>query len=136
MHEDKVLPLPIEPWVQRLRRDNRVWLVKEKRPAFIAWAWEPPEPGVVTGSGRIAIQPLINNHVQPVQVWFVDIMGRGINRSQLFAPIEGQLPDEEEPIDEVVVRKLKRDMAHMLHRLEQLESEVRELRGENPRFII
>lgn len=108
MHQDVVLPVPPEPWLTWLRRNHRVWLVKENTPATVAWAWEPPEPGVVTGCGRIAIQPLVNNHVRPVQVWYADPLGRGIDRSQLFAPIEGQLPDEEAPIAEPVVRQLKR----------------------------
>lgn len=129
MHVDEVESLPKMPWVSRLRKGNRVWLVKEGYPAIIAWEWEPPEPGVVTGTGRIAIQPLIKNRVQAVQVWFVDIMGRGINRSQLFAPVVGQLPDEEGPLDETVVRQLKRDMTYLMHRVEQLEARVRELEG-------
>lgn len=129
MHQDTLLPPPTSPWLSRLRKGHRVWLIKENTPAIVAWAWEPPEPGVVTGSGRIAIQPLINNHVQPVQVWFADVYGRGINRSQLFVPIEGQLPDEETPISEPLVRQLKRDQAVLLHRIEQLEAEVRELRS-------
>lgn len=130
MHVDKILDVPTEPWVSRLRRNNRVWLVKEKIPAFVAWAWEPPEPGVVTGSGRIAIQPIVNNYVQAIQVWFVDLLGRGINKSQLFAPIEGQLPDEEAPISEPVIRQLKRDQARLLHRIEQLEETVERLKGQ------
>ncbi len=128
MHQDRVLPVPAEPWLPRLRRDHRVWLVKEGTPAVVAWAWEPPEPGVVTGTGRIAIQPLVHNHVRPVQVWYADPLGRGIDRSQLFAPVEGQLPDEEAPIAEPVVRQLMRDMRLLLHRVEQLEAEVTALR--------
>lgn len=122
-----VLAIPPGTWLDRLRRGHHVWLVKEGHPATIAWAWEPPEPGMRTG--RIAIQPLIHNHVQPVQVWFADACGRGINRSQLFAPLEGNLPDEAAPISEPVVRELMRAQAHMLHRIEQLEAEIRELRS-------
>jgi hypothetical protein len=128
MHQDVVLAVPREPWLDRLRRDHRVWLVKENRPAIVAWAWEPPDPGTVLGTGRIAIQPLVDNHVQPVQVWYADVLGRGINRSQLFAPIEGQLPAEASPISEPVVRQLMRTVAALNHRIEQLEGEVHAIR--------
>jgi hypothetical protein len=120
-----VLEPPREPWVDRLRRNHRVWLVKEQIQAIVAWAWEPPEPGM--NSGRIAIQKLINNYVQRVEVWYVDVLGRGINKSQLFAPLEGHLPDEPEPISEPIVRQLQRDNAAMKHRLEVLETRVHRL---------
>jgi len=121
-YTDVVLPVPEEPWLSRLRRDHRVWLVKEGCPAVVAWAWEPPEPGVVTGTGRIAINPLVNNHYQPVQIWYADTRGRGIDRSQLFAPIAGQLPEEEAPISEPVVRQLMRTITQLTSRVERLET--------------
>lgn len=122
MHAENVLPTPAEPWLDRLRRNHRVWLVKERRPAVVAWAWEPPEPGMRTG--RIAIQQLVDNHVQAVQVWYADALGRGIDRRPLFAPLEGNLPADAAPISEPVVRDIMRQLAVMAHRIEQLETRV------------
>lgn len=121
MHHDTLLPVPIEPWVDRLRCDHRVWLVKENRPAIVAWAWEPPAPGFSSIIGQIAVQPIVDGRVRSVQVWYTDLRGRGMDRSQLFAPIEGQLPDEAAPISGPVVRQMMRTIANLTHRVEQLE---------------
>lgn len=124
------LPPPSEPWLPRLRRGHRIWCPKEAVYATIAWAWEPPEPGCI--AGRIAIQLWRNRHVGPVAVWFVDEFGRGLDRSQIICPVEGNLPVEDAPISEPIVRQMMRMISGMQHRIEQLEAEIRTLQSRSP----
>lgn len=120
----QILQATEEPWIERLRRNHRIWLVKQEQVAIVAFAWDPPEPGVVTGTGRLALQPLVDNHVQPVQVWFVDLHGRGIDRRQIILPIDGNLPEAPTPIAEPVIRQLRRANAQLVRRVESVEKIV------------
>lgn len=121
-------PIPIpqfDRWVERLRKGNLVWLVKEKEYARISWEWEPPEPGHKTG--RMAIDRFSG---QPAyfcwigqQTWWIGGRGEGIDGKQLIVPCEGELPENPPPLPEVVERELRRALAQLDERISKLEGE-------------
>ena len=123
-----VLAAPAEPWLDRLRRGHHVWCVKQNCKAAVVWAWEPPAPGIVTCTGRIGIQPIVDNHVQSIQQWYCTVHGQGIDKSQILLPIQDNLPDEPSPISEPVVRQLMRSIAMLTTRVELLETRLTKLR--------
>lgn len=118
MFVDRVLPVPEGNWVNRLRRGHYVWLVKERQPVRIMWPWEP-EAGCRTG--RIGIERCMENSRVGLYAWYIDLAGRGIDGSQLFAPVEDNLPDDPEPLVEPDVRRLERVIAGLSRRVEALE---------------
>jgi hypothetical protein len=108
------LPPPDFAWLSRLRRGHYLWLVKEQVFAKVEFAWEPPEPGHKTGRIGIRVDRFIDS-------WFVDVHGRGIDGSRLFQPVEGSLPDTDEPISEPVVRHIHRELERINRRLDRLD---------------
>lgn len=108
--------IPDELWVNRLRRGNYVWLVKEDVFATIEWEFDPPEPGHI--AGRIALRKVTTNNIES---WFIKANGRGLNNSQLFLPVEGHLDVNPPDIDEPIVRSLKRELANLTARMELIE---------------
>lgn len=116
----KVLDLPKEPWLDRLRKDHLVWLVKEQEYARVEFAWDPPEPGY--RSGRIAIRQQNNYQLGS---WFIDINGRGLDGSQLFLPTEGSLPESAEPISEPMVRHIHRQLDLLNRKVEAQSRTIR-----------
>lgn len=101
-------------WVERLRSGNRVWLVKENQIADIDFPYDPPEPGYKTG--RIGVKRWAIAHS-----WFIDSNGCGIDGSLLMLPIEGELADNPAPLEETVIRQLRRVIEKLERRVEQLE---------------
>lgn len=103
------LPKPSEEvpegfWMRRLRENNWIWLCKEGQYASVAFPWQPPEPGYV--SGRLVLNRF-NEHEGRLyrgetQVWFVGSRGQGFDGKQLVLPCEGHLSDT---LAEVVDRR-------------------------------
>ena len=100
-------------WLERLRKGNRVWLVKENKEAMVEWAYEPPDPG--HSCGRIGIgRPWMDS-------WYIDSNGNGIDGHPLMRPIEGELPENPEPLPINEIRRLQMGIEHLQHRLDYLE---------------
>lgn len=115
----QVLPIPEDQWLPRLRACHRIWLVKEKEYAEVQWAYEPPNPGSM--SGRLGIVRFHNaGHYE--QTWYTDGFGRGIDDSQLFAPVQGNLPDEVRPISEPWQRWVERRIDRLFTDMDQLKT--------------
>lgn len=110
---------PGSQWVSRLRRGNRIWLVKENEEAQVEYPYEPPEPGL--GTGKLGI--FRHNQFFTIQSWWVGLEGQGIDGSQLIRAIEGHLPENPEPLPEPLVRQLVRQVDALQHRVETLEAE-------------
>jgi len=86
---DVVAELPPHPWMALLANDALVWLVKEEMYAVVQMRWQG-ESSPVTGFGRICIRKWTeDNHLLAAEAWISDHMGRGVDRSQLFWPVEG-----------------------------------------------
>lgn len=116
----QVINNPPENWMECLRRDHWVWLVKEQQPASVEFPYEAPEPGYKTG--RIGIRRFsINNEYLDTQSCFININGEGINGSQLMLPTEGNLPDNPELLPEPIVRQVQRTLEHLDQRISILE---------------
>jgi hypothetical protein len=106
-----IITNPPANWVERLRRENRVWLVKEQKEAFVDYPYEPAEPGFRIG--RIGIRGS--------GAWFVGLNGEGLNGDPLIQPIEGHLPDNPEPLPEPLIRQMQRSIEHLENRVRNLE---------------
>lgn len=109
--------VPEGPWMRRLRESNWIWLCKEQQYASVAFPWQPPEPGHV--SGRLVLTRF-NEHEGKLyrgetQVWFVGSEGKGFDGKQLVLPCEGQLS---ETMAEIVDRR-EADLLMTLERLDQ-----------------
>lgn len=116
------LPPPETPWLDRLRRGNLVWLVKEGHSTEVTWSWEPPGPGYKTGSLGVSCS---------ATPWYVDNHGRGINGSQILAPVEGHLPENPEPLPEPEVRHIHRQLEDLERRLTAIEQRMASSRDSN-----
>ncbi len=114
--EDVINHSPDENWVERLRRNNKIWLVKENEYAVVEWEWEPPEPG--HRSGRIGIHRA--GQTFSLQNWFVSADGCGIDGSRLFLPVEGHLLDDPEPLSEPEIRQIRRELDRLRKKVEYL----------------
>lgn len=123
LDELKVINAPDDRWLERLRQGHFVWLVKEKRFAKIEWAYEPPNPGCF--SGRIALCPCWRHEdrwgTEHSQTWFIKPDARGFDGKLLLQPVADNCPDEAAPISDVWQRHIERELAQLLHRIEQLE---------------
>lgn len=120
--------IPDQLWVNRLRKDNLVWLVKQNIFASIEWEFEPPEPGHI--AGRIAIRKRRDTLIgtifssptyDAIETWFIRANGQGMDYSQLFLPVVGHLENNPKPIDEPEIRQLKRELANLNTRMDMLE---------------
>lgn len=76
MDED-VLPPPATNWLDRVCKDQRVWCTKQGHPAVVVMAY---------CEGQIALHPIVDGVWQPVQVWYTDTHGRGLDGSQILQP--------------------------------------------------
>lgn len=101
-----ILPIPNYPWIDRLTRGCLVWLVKEKQYAVIKSERDPK-------SNEIGIQ--IDDGSDRSWISYCDVLGRGCDGSQLFAPVKGDLP-----ITEVVIQ-------HLFEKLDQQEQRIKDL---------
>jgi len=119
MNCPKILPIPNEPWVYRLRRGNKVWLAKENELATVEWEYEPPEPGHLVGRINIRREPV---HMFGNQTWYISNTGCGFNGSQLFIPIEGHLLENPPELPTTEIRKIYRALELIKLRLENLEN--------------
>jgi hypothetical protein len=134
MNTPNIVPEPPDPhWVERLRRNNYVWLPKNGCYAQIAFPYEPPDPGTI--SGRIGLQRVWGEMFQSggwglhhIEEWFIFPDGRGFDGTQLMLPTEGNLDDDPPPLDHSSIRRIMRQVGYLQHRVEHLESEVAELR--------
>lgn len=129
----QVINPPDSTWLSRLRRGHFVYCVKEKCFAKIDWAWEPPDPGCI--SGHIGIQ-LCWQHdeswgLHHLQNWFIKADGTGLDGMPLLFPVRDNLPEEESELSPVWVRHVERTLAQILQRLDQLAS--RAIRPRNKR---
>jgi hypothetical protein len=118
-------------WVERLRRGNYVWLPKERRYASIVFSYEPPDPGGV--SGRIALRK-VDFSSPPragyIEDWFILPDGRGFDNTQIMLPCVGNLDDDPPAQDHTAIRRLMRLITQLQHRMERLETELHEYRGQ------
>lgn len=119
----KVIDAPDDQWLTRLRHNHFVFAVKQKRFAKIEWAWEPPDPGCV--SGRVGVKFCWRHGddwgTEHCQSWFIKPDGKGFDGLYLLLPVEGNCPDEPRDISEPWVRQMERTIAQLTHRVEQLE---------------
>lgn len=123
LDELQVISPPDDNWVSRLRRGHFVWMIKEKTFAKIEWAWEPPEPGCI--SGRLGVVPLWRHDdrwvVTQCHSWFIKANGSGLDNIPLLAPVKDNCPDEPLPISDVWQRHVERTLAQMIARISTLE---------------
>lgn len=116
--------LPDDEWLTRLRHKHFVWDCKQHWPATVEFAYEPPEPGSWCGS--IGIAPIWEFGGQwgigHPERWWIQPNGKGLDHSQLLWPLEGNMPDEVQPISEAWHRQLMRTIGSLQHRVEQLEA--------------
>ncbi len=124
MRDFNLLPVPKDLWMARLRKGHYIWLVKEQQIAQVSAPWEAPSPGHC--SGNMFIERFDSDHIQyrrfiGIQYWFVDGCGRGLDKKQLIQPIEGNLPDDPEPIPSTEIQQIHRALANIMRRLELLE---------------
>ncbi|HVI39160.1 MAG TPA: hypothetical protein VM577_00740 [Anaerovoracaceae bacterium] len=111
--------IPDQEWVNRLRKGNYVYLVKEKTFALVEWEFDPPEVGYL--AGRLGIKTNSIFGVWNSHSWFVRPNGTGLDSKPLILPVENHLSDNPEPIDEPVIRQMKRTIANLEHRVLMLE---------------
>ncbi len=107
---------PDDTWLTRLRRNNILWLVKEKQFGIVEWEFEPT---LEYSSGRIGFRRY--ESFWKNETWMVRPDGKGINYSQLFLPVEGHLPNEALSLPEPEIRQLLRQIGALTQRIEQLE---------------
>lgn len=117
MNEHQIITNPPPNWLERLRRDHKIWLVKEQETASVEFPYEPSEPGRLCG--RIGIRRHNN-----IQSWFISTNGEGINGSLLMQPLQDNLPDNPEPLPESIVRQIQRTLEQLDTRLYKLESKI------------
>jgi len=120
-----VMNPPDDEWLTRLRRGHVAWAVKEERFVKIEFAYEPPEPGMLTG--RIGLRFCWSDGDQwgsspECYSWFIDAAGQGIDGKPLLLPVAGHCPDEPTPISEPWQRHVERTLGKLIHRIEQLEA--------------
>lgn len=102
-------------WVGKLRKGNKIWLVKESEYAYVEDAYYPPAD--VGTCGELLIR--FGNY--RVNRWFMDLNGCGIDRKPLIAPVKNNLATNPEPIEEPEVRKLQRKVNDLENRLRVIE---------------
>jgi hypothetical protein len=128
LDELDIVSPPDDRWLARLRRNHFVWAVKEKRFAKIEWAWEPPNPGCI--AGHLGVRFCWRNEddwgLEHCQTWFIKPGGRGLDGKYLLHPVKGNCPVESLPISEPWQRQTERTLGQMAHRIEQLESLLRD----------
>lgn len=119
----KVIDPPDDQWITRLRKGHFVYCVKQQCFAKVEWAWEPPEPGTI--SGRIAIRMCWRNDdhwgLEHLQSWYIKSNGTGFDGKYLLHPIQDNCPEEEGEISEVWVRHVERSLSQLVARIDQLE---------------
>lgn len=118
----KVLDIPTEPWVHRLRRGHYVWLVKEREYARVEWPWEPPEPGCICGRLGVHRYSIGNMTVAgSEQTWFMGSLGEGLDYKPLIAPCENNLPENPDPIPSTEIMQIRRELEWLHQRIRRLE---------------
>ena len=115
----KVMAVPDDFWVERLRPGNWVWLSKQNQFAKVFLPWYPPEPGCRLG--QLAIDIFNDNKFIATQIWSVSQSGCGFDKKQLIDPIEGHVADFPDPVDNSTVMELRRTIATLGRRVELLE---------------
>lgn len=120
----KVIDPPDNKWVERLRPGHFIWAVKEQRFAKVEWAYEPPEPGTI--SGRIGIRFCWRDGdrwgTEGCNSWYVKSNAYGFDGKPLLQPVKDNCPSEMAPIPEPWQRKVERQLADLSNRIKQLES--------------
>ena len=117
---EDVLEDPDDEWMERLRRGNKIWLVKEGEYATVEWPWEPP--GLGRFAGRIGINRSVGDTIilGQCQSWFVTVNGCGMDGKKLFLPVDGHLEDNPSPLLEPQLRQLERELEHLKKKVEYL----------------
>ena len=131
-----VIEPPDDTWLTRLRQNHFVYCVKQKCFAKVEWAWEPPDPGTI--SGRIGIKFCWRSGdswgLEHSQSWWIKSNGVGFDGKYLLYPIEGNCPDEAGEISDVWVRHVERTLSQLVARIDQLESQVDNLDNRRKNF--
>ncbi len=115
---DDVIANPPTDWVKNLRRDNKIYLVKEKQYAFIDFAYDGHRIGLST-------RPSFG-----YESWFVRVDGCGNNGSLLMLPVKNCFSDHPPNIDQSEVDQLRielevlRDKINRISRLPQIAKEL------------
>ena len=118
----KIIEAPKEAWVDRLRRNNYFYLVKENQFATVEWEYEGDFPK----SGRLGFRRFDGGQWKN-ESWLININGTGMNGTQLFLPVEGHLP-EKTVDDSLDVKQLRRRIIALEERLEALEVDICDIR--------
>ena len=105
--KNDIIQNPGKNWMERLRKYNKVWLVKENKEATVAYPYDP--------FGEIFI------YAPDLQSWYIDINGNGGDGAPLMAPLEGNLLDNPPALVEPEIRKLHREIDRLNSRIETLE---------------
>lgn len=108
-------PLPVEQWMDRLREDDQVWLVKQQMLAVVGMPWEPPSPGHM--AGRLVLSFPYGR----AEVWYVDGHGNGLDGKPLVRPLAGTLASAPWPATDLERREVRVILASLLERVERLE---------------
>ena len=117
---------PDEDWLNRVRRNSWVFLVKSTSFAVVEWEYEPPGPA--HNCGRIGIRPIWRSGdewgLSHSESWFIRPSGRGIDYSQLMLPIEGHLADTSNQREDPETLFLRREIDRLNEQLRSMHSRV------------
>lgn len=97
-------------WVKNLRRDNKIYLVKEKQYAFIEFAYDGSKIGIS------------RNKYGGCESWFVNVDGSGIDGGLLMLPVEGYFSENPENIDNSEIDKLKIEIEILKNKINRIQS--------------
>ena len=86
----QVLDVPPRAWMHRLKKDCFVWLCKEQIFAQVRIPWSP----LRSGRGELVLQKFYENRAGPIEIWYVNDDGTGIDSSQIIRPVEGNFTEE------------------------------------------
>lgn len=110
--------LPDSRWLERLRPDDHIWLVKERQLGIIESVYQPPASGFV--AGKLCFRRQIGTCWKN-ETWLVRPDGKGFDYGQLFLPVEGHLSDCPSPIFISEIREIYQELAQLKVRLTTIE---------------
>lgn len=123
LNELKVINIPDIEWVARLKRDNFVWLPKEKIFAKIEFPWNQ---SMGLGSGSIALRKYWTNDngewgFKNLESWHVRPNGAGFDGKYIMLPVEGHCPDKNPEMSAILVERLDRTVSLLVNKVCILE---------------